>query len=127
MNIVFDEQFQFAIRFFKAHEEDIHWLNFECVECVATGQRMDNGEWKLDFHNFDLGRGVEDCTDFNIAYKENPLCNGFIKWDGCMEIHDLSYHFCGYDDVLQRLVKLIYVEASKIIKIDKDLANTHNL
>ena len=116
--IIFDEQFEYAIKFTKLHEEDTHWLNFQCVEVV--GQYNGN---VVEFGNYEIGYGIGDCTDFDIAYKENPLCEGFIKWDGCMEVHDFNKHFCGYSDFLQRLMKSIYIEASKIIEIDEDLAN----
>jgi len=45
---------------------------------------------------------------------------GFIKFDGCMEIHDLNYHFCFRDDILQRVVNLIYDTAKEIMKDNGD-------
>lgn len=125
--IYFDEGFEFAVEFSKMHEEDTHWLNFKAVECVARCKTNDCKE--MEFNNYDRGNGADECTDFEEAYRENPLCNGYIKWDGCMEIHDLNYHFCGYDNVLQRLVRIIYIGAKKILgdNLDDDLAQLNNL
>jgi len=126
--IVFDEKMEFAIKFtpFKKEDnfEDIHWLNFRAVECVANYKQ----DGSVNFGNFDTGNGVEDCKDFDIAYSENPLMVGFIKWDGCMEIHNLNYHFCGYSDILQRMVKCIYENAKELIgnNFNTDLANYGN-
>lgn len=122
--IKFDEEVEFAIEFSKKNEEDNHWLDFKIVECVAYYE--DN---KPIFNNYDLGSGLDDCIDFEEAYEKNPLCNGYIKWDGCMEIHNLTYHFCGYSNFLQRLTRNIYAGAKKILKenLDDDLAMMKNL
>ena len=37
-----------------------------------------------------------------------------------MEIHDLNYHFCFRDDILQRVVNLIYDTAKEIMKDNVD-------
>ena len=123
--IVFDDNQEFAIKFFPFNREesfeDVYWLNFEIVEIVTHYNYIDNSPM---FGGYDKGFGKE-CLDFDVAYKEHPLGNGFIKWDGCMEIHNLNYHFCGMSDILQRIVNKIYQEASKLIgkNFDRDLAN----
>lgn len=108
--IVFDEKLEFAIRFYKSNPEDDHWLNFEAVEVCA--HYVDN---KPFFLNYDTGSGAGDCQDFDVALAENALCTGFIKWDGCMEIHNFTHHFCGFSDFFQRMIKMIYQQGAALI------------
>lgn len=41
--------------------------------------------------------------------------SGFIKWDGCMEWHNLNMHFCGWGRMLEYLMRDIYQQANTII------------
>ena len=122
--IVFDKEFEFALKFKWEDGERISWLNFEAVEVVSNYENN-----KLIFNNYEMGRGYEDKTySFEESYEKYPLCSGFIKWDGCMEIHGFNHHFCGYDTFAQRLVEAIYLSAKDIMKdnFDCDLANIKN-
>lgn len=123
--IIHDKQFEFAIKF-KWDKGDTHWLNWEAVETITEYK---NGE-EIGFCTYDLGMGASsNCQDFKEAFTQNPLCQGYIKWDGCMELHELNYHFCGYTNFLQRLVKTIYEGAKEILGEDmnEDLAQLDNL
>jgi hypothetical protein len=66
----------------------------------------------------------ENITSIKFEGFEKPdedlFFTGFIKFDGCMEIHDLNYHFCFRDDILQRVVNLIYDTAKEIMKDNGD-------
>ena len=64
---------------------------------------------------FDIKENYLNFEGFNRDLE--PFFSGFIKWDGCMEIHDLNYHFCHKDDVLQRIVDTIYVVGEKIMNV----------
>ena len=60
-----------------------------------------------------------------------PLVQGYVKWDGCMDVDiggdDISYrnHFCGLEDALrlERVVRAVYALAEQHIpQFDKELA-----
>lgn len=115
--IVHDKDFEFSLRFFWdeviVEEGDTpSWLDFQCVNTIA--------EWtpdgKVQFCCYDDGRGIASkAVSFDQAFVEDPVCNGFIKWDGCMEIHSFNMHFCGRSDIMQRLMDTIYNTAEEII------------
>lgn len=120
--LVFDkEDGEFVVEF---ELQGTHWLNFRALECVST---FDSTGIIPTFLNYDVGNGVysqQDINDFDKYWSnENNLCTGFIKWDGCMEIHGFSHHFCGYDNFMQNLMKVIYQAAAMIPSFDKELAN----
>ena len=122
--IIFDKEFEFALKFKWEDSEYLSWLNFEVVEVYPN--YIDD---KPIFGNYDYGYGDSDETGtFEGAYEKRPLCNGFIKWDGCMEIYEFNHHFCGYDTFAQRLIETIYLSAKDIMKdnFDCDLANIKN-
>lgn len=107
--IVFDSEFDFAVKF--KYEENPTWVNYEVVNVVAEYR-----DGVPLFFTYDTGEGAASgCNDFDEAFKKDPMAFGFIKWDGCMEIHDLNIHLCSCDNTLQRLVDLIYKEASIIM------------
>jgi len=118
-NIYFDDKFDFALHFTKTED---HWFDFNILETVQGWE--DNKTIFIGFRN------SEDWNDFeNKDYtKAEIICNGHIKWDGCMELHNLNYHFCGYSDILQRITKLIYIKANELMpRFDKDLANLKSI
>lgn len=123
--IIFDKEFEFAIKFIQKGEDAVA-LTFNCVECVACYDSLTS---KPELSNYDLGRGVDDCTDFDLAFETNPLCSGYIKWDGCMELHNFNHHFCGYNTFVQRLIALVYTSDKQILgdKMDSELANLKSI
>jgi len=125
--LVLDEEGEFVLKLsWEEQEGDFpYWVNFQGMECISQGFP---GE-KLEFYSYDLGRGMDNqhkLEDFDIYYSDdNRLLHGHIKWDGCMEIHNFSHHWCGYNDFAQRIVKMIYQNAKEIMqdRFDEDLAN----
>jgi len=60
----------------------------------------------------------ETSVDFIVSEFESgeKICEGFIKWDGCMEIQNLlNIHMCSHSDILQKIVDAIYLNASEIM------------
>ena len=112
--IIFDKKMEFAIMFTPFYENDSFeggtWLNFKVLQITSY---------------VEVESLFKDKNEFLNVYEEDKICFGYIKWDGCMELHNLNYHFCGYDDILQRIVKCIYENAKELLgeKFDKDLAN----
>src|SRR4051812_13581916 len=90
---------KYAIQF----DGEDHWINFRIVEVISDSKDV--------FINYDNGRGYEPESNitFEESYENNKLCHGHIKWDGCMELHDLNYHFCGYSIILQDIIRDIYI------------------
>ena len=107
--IVFAKNFQFAVKF--EWEDDPTYLNFKVVEAIAE---FDLEAKKEAFSGYQNSSG-QAIDDFEEAYGSNPVCNGFIKWDGCMEIHDFTHHFCGYNTFAQDIIELIYRSAKHIM------------
>jgi len=114
--IIKHDQSGFSIRFSWELSESIYWVNFKAVESFFDDK---------EFMSYNDSLNLPGTEDFDKAYEENKFFDGFIKWDGCMEIHGLNYHFCGYGDILQRAVKLIYHTAAEIMQdnFDQSLAN----
>lgn len=109
--IVFDKELQFALKFIWK-EEVPYVLEFQGVEVVPNYV-----EDKPVFYCFDDGNGMaSSATNFEAAYEAYKLLEGFIKWDGCMEIHDFNHHWCYKDNFAQRIVDLIYEQAKEIMK-----------
>lgn len=75
-------------------------LDFKCYE--ITGQKEEG----IPLY----GTHYEDTYD-----PQNSFCEGHIKWDGCMEIHDLNIHYCGWSRKLEYLMRDIYLWASCIM------------
>lgn len=73
-------------------------------------------------------RSKDGHTD-TLNYKEcNPIFQGYIKWDGCIDFNGHA-HFCGYRDALQikNIIDDIYLLASENIEgFDNDLADYNN-
>lgn len=115
--IIHDKDFEFSLRFFwdeiLVEEGDTpHWLDFQVVNSVA--------EWTPEGQvHFCCYNGGKDDANKNLTFDEayilDPVCNGFIKWDGCMEIHSFNMHFCGHSNIMQRLMDAIYDTAEKVI------------
>lgn len=64
-------------------------------------------------------------------WKAQPMIEGWVKWDGCMDLdvggHGESYrdHFCGLHDALSisRALRLVYEHAEKLIpRFDRELS-----
>lgn len=69
--------------------------------------------------------GHTDGLDYN---ESEPEYQGFIKWDGCLDIH-ISTHFCGYLNALEvkDVITDLYQLASEEIEgFDNDLADFNN-
>lgn len=114
--IVLDKGGDFGIKF-SWKEDDPYWVDFKGVETVSD--YIDNNN--PNFLNYNLGGGIENEQhdiekDFEMAFKENSLMQGFIKWDGCMEIHNFNHHFCSQDTFMQRIIDCIYNNAREIMK-----------
>lgn len=112
----------FAIKFWWTKDyEDVDGypaaVNFKVVEISS----YDEETKEIDYTDY--------TKDFEEAFKVDPMCNGFIKWDGCMEIHNFTHHFCGYNTMMQELMKTIYLKSKKIMgdRMDNDLANFKNI
>lgn len=118
--VFFDSNWEFVLCFTNILD---HWIDFKVVEVIAEALVINNEKIEERFLSY---RNKDDYSDFNCKdiNQTEVICTGHIKWDGCMELHDLNYHFCGYSDTIQRLVKMIYLEAkNNIISFDEDLAN----
>lgn len=90
----------------------LHWIDFTGVEVCSDYTDEDNPK----FITFDTGFGVtSNCTDFKEVSINDFFFQGFIKWNGCMEIHDLNYHFCYKTDIMQRVTDLIYESTKEIM------------
>jgi len=113
--LIFDKKGEFAINFSWENGDDAHWIDFSGVEVCSDYMDENNPE----FITFDTGYGISsDCFEFKDVKEEDLFFTGFIKWDGCMEIHDLNYHFCHNNDILKRVTDLIY-KSGKEIMINK--------
>src|SRR5690349_20170138 len=109
--LIFDKKGEFAINFYWENSEEISSVNFEAAEVCSDYIDRDNPK----FITFDNGSGISsNCFEFKDVPKDSIFFTGFIKWDGCMEIHNLTYHFYYRNDILQRVVDLIY-DSAKII------------
>lgn len=80
--------------------EHPHWVNFVVYEITGT---CPDGLPAYTSH-FTPGFAPDD-----------QWCNGHIKWDGCMEIHDLDAHFCGWSRKLEYLMRDIYLQGATIM------------
>jgi len=93
-----------------------HFAEFEVHK--INGYYEDRDDKKV----YTYGNGDKEEPD------ENSLtCTGYIKWDGCLELHNFNHHFCSYNNSMNNLVKAIYVESAKIIQIDKHLASIKDI
>lgn len=110
--LIFDKKGEFAINL-SWKDEEPHWVNFEAVEVCSDYTDKENPK----FICFDTGYGIDsECLEFKDVDKEDLFFTGHIKWDGCMEIHNLTHHFCHRSDILQRVVDLIYDSGKEIMK-----------
>lgn len=79
---------------FVRYEHSDHWIDFKAYECV--GEEMSPNPGKKLFSDKG-GRGghvyIEDLD------KAEVTISGYVKWDGCSEMHFESPHFCGAGDV----------------------------
>lgn len=86
----------------------------------------------IDFVVYEItGRMPDGSPAYTNDYKpeidpDDPLCHGYIKWDGCMEIHDFGGHFCGWSRVMEYLMRDIYLQAATIMD-EWDLEEHGNL
>lgn len=110
--LVFDKKGEFAINFYWAGGEEVNWMSFSGAEVCSDYTDENNPE----FITFDTGYGADsDCFEFKDVKEEDLFFTGFIKWDGCMEIHNLYHHFCYNNDILQRVIDLIYNSGEEIM------------
>jgi hypothetical protein len=107
--IVNDKEMQFALKF-KWIGENPYWIDIEGVE---IGSYV---ECEEDTPEYEMGSGSNENKTFEEAYKANKLLDGYIKCDGCMEIHEFSHHWCYHNTFAQRIVDMIYEQASIIMK-----------
>jgi len=115
--LIFDKKGGFAINFSWENNDEPHWVNFTAVEVVSNYSDENNPE----FITFDTGYGIDsDCLEFKDVPEDSIFFTGHIKWDGCMEIHNLNHHFCYRNDILQRVVDLIYDSGKEIMKVKQD-------
>lgn len=107
-----EEDFTIEFSYDKPADDMPYWLDFKVWEVAGT-----ESDGNLMYHSE---------NDFTIDYHESDeqLCSGFIKWDGCMELHNLNIHLCGWEPILERLVRDIYLQAQEIMgdRFDEDLA-----
>ena len=62
----------------------------------------------------------QDTDDFT---KAEPIVSGYLKWDGCIDFN-AHLHMCGYNTLIQDIIKDLYLEASKVIEFfDEECAN----
>lgn len=114
--LIFDRKGEFAINFSWEDVEEPYWVNFKAAEVVS-----DYSEDIPKFITFDTGYGMDsNCFEFKDIEVEDLFFTGFIKWDGCMEIHNLHHHFCHKSDILQRVVDLIYEAGKDIMKVREE-------
>ena len=114
--LIFDIEGEFAINF-QWKEEEPHWVNFSGVEVCSDYMDKENPK----FITFDTGYGISsNCYDFKEVKTDDLFFSGHIKWDGCMEIHELTHHFCYKNNILQRVTDLIYNSAKEIMKSKAD-------
>lgn len=110
--LVFDKKGEFAINFIWEDVESPTWISFSAAEVCSDYIDENNPR----FMTFDTGSGIASkCFEFKDVPNEDIFFTGFIKWDGCMEINDLNYHFCYCSDILQRVTDLIYDSAKEIL------------
>lgn len=79
------------------------WVDFEVYNIVLCGD---------DVEYIHEGDTTADPTHSTPAFK------GFVKWDGCMEVHGDCPHFCGPKsfEAFNRLIKNLFKECSTIFK-----------
>lgn len=68
---------------------------------------------------------------FCIIQSENYMCEGFLKWDGCINIELVGInHFCGYEHMHQVMLKIpaiIYLYGVSKMPILKEYGKIENL
>jgi len=110
--LVIDKEVRFALKFkWETDDPWPHWVNIEGVEIVSHREGKDGTPYDIEYE------GDNQLTySFEESYSEdNRLLSGFIKWDGCMEIHDFNHHWCNHDTFAQRIVDMIYEQAKEIM------------
>ncbi len=81
-------------------DREVGWINFRLVEWDAEG---DGPLYPTDPNV----RGAARAQSPEIR-DADPLAEGFLKWDGCMEI-DMDHHMCGirnYQKVATAILRL---------------------
>ena len=106
--IVHTKDLRYCIRFYC--EEGTPSVNYQVVQIYSFEGELEAPE-NIMYHN------AEDDT-FEKAYKSEPICNGFIKWDGCMEIHDMNIHVCYWGNQIQTIVDTIYEQGQLIMGVE---------
>jgi hypothetical protein len=69
--------------------------------------------------------------DFIASQDGNKVCEGYLKWDGCINIDWIGAdHFCGYENMIQVLSKIpviIYLYGVSKIPVLKEYGKIENL
>ena len=81
-------------------------------------------EEKNHILNFTIYKVIEWDSDNEISKYELYL-SGYIKWDGCIELHYSETHFCGYYDLLEykEVLDTVWKKAeNEIERFDKSVA-----
>lgn len=76
----------------------------DCYECVLTAK--------------------ENFVEFAITepqYKSNPILTGYIKWDGCMELHG-GFHICSIQQLkaINQLIVEVYQKSYELMDENAD-------
>jgi hypothetical protein len=89
------------------YEHSDTWLDFRAYE--AVGENGNNGEADDGALLFMLAgkRSEHDWT--TDVEKAEPTITGFVKWDGCSEMHFDRTHFCGRRDVVDFAAVLVAI------------------
>lgn len=115
--LVIDKDVRFALKFKWEEDKGIsqcypHWVNFEGVKIESHWEDDDCSPFDIEF---DMGSGSNKNKTFEQAFEQNKLLQGFVRWDGCMEIHEFNHHWCNRDTFAQRVVDMIYDQAKEIM------------
>jgi hypothetical protein len=105
--IVHTKDIRYSIKFLWK-EGEVYGVDYQVVE-IESHVEGDNGPEEVIYYNEE--------RSFDDAYKADPICNGYIKWDGCMEIHDMNVHLCYWGTQLQCMIDTIYEQAEQIMGI----------
>jgi hypothetical protein len=110
--IVYDGEMQFALKFLWEEDGDSpFWVNIQGLEIVSYREDAPGDPYDIEY---DGDNGTT--YSFEESYKRDiKLLSGFVKWDGCMEIHDFNHHWCYHNTFAQRIVDMIYHQAKIII------------
>ena len=105
--IIHTKSVRYTIKF--TWKEGQSLVNFKVV-------KIESYEGEEDAPDNVMWYNSEDDT-FDKAYETSPTCEGFIKWDGCMEINQMNIHICYWGNQIQEIVDTIYEQGEKIMNV----------